>query len=97
MQITYKIWKVKEAYEEFLKEVSYNLGKVLNKSVKSIKKVLQELKIARKSPAAEYPHHAETSQSTRNANKQLVVTKREPKKKRRLQNRPDYHKYMRFS
>ena len=72
---------MKEAYEEFLKEVSYNLGKVLNKSVKSIKKVLQELKIARKSSCMilHHLHHAETSQSTRNANKQLVVTKREPK------------------
>ena len=45
------------------------LTRVLNKSVKSIKKVLQELKSARKSPPAENPHHAETSQSTRNADK----------------------------
>ena len=40
------------------------LTRVLNKSVKSIKKVLQELKSAGKSPPAENPHHAETNQST---------------------------------
>ena len=39
---------------------------MVNKSVKSIKKVLQELRPVPKSPPAENPHHAETSQSTRN-------------------------------
>ena len=42
---------------------------MLNKSVKSIKKVFQELKSARKSPPAQNPHHAETSQSTCNEGK----------------------------
>ena len=74
MQITYNIWKVKDAYEKVLKEVTYNLWEVLNKSVKSIEKVRQALESVRKSPAAENPHHAETRQSIRN-----VATKREPK------------------
>ena len=39
------------------------------KSVKSIKKLLQELKFVRKSPPAENLHHAETSQLTHNASK----------------------------
>ena len=42
---------------------------MLNKTIESIKKVLQELKSARKSPPVENQHHAETSQSTRNADK----------------------------
>ena len=73
MQITYKIWKVKDAYEKVLKEVTNNLWEVLNNSVKSIKNVRQELESVRKSSAAENPHHAETRQSTQN-----VATKREP-------------------
>ena len=43
--------------------------KMLNKSVKSIKKVFQDLKSARKSPQTQNPHYAETSQSTCNAGK----------------------------
>ena len=45
---------------------------MLNKSTESIKKVLQELKSARKYPPVENQHHAETSQSTRNADKLTV-------------------------
>ena len=45
------------------------------KSVKSIKKVLQELKFVRKSPPAENPHHVETSQLTHNASKLTGCTK----------------------
>ena len=63
MQITYKIWEVKDAYEKVWKEVSCNLQKVLNKSVKNIRKVLQVLESVWKSPLAENLEHAETSQS----------------------------------
>ena len=61
--------KVKDVYEKFLKEVTCNLRKVLNESVKSIKKVLRVLESARKSPPIENPHHAETNHPTLNANK----------------------------
>ena len=40
VQITNKIWKLKDFYEKVLEEVTCNLRKVLNKSVKRIKKVL---------------------------------------------------------
>ena len=33
MEITYKIWKVKNVYEKVLKEVTCNFKKVLNRSV----------------------------------------------------------------
>ena len=61
--------KVKDVYEKVLKEVTCNLQKVLNESVKSIKKVLRVLESARKFPPAGNPHHTETSHLTRNANK----------------------------
>ena len=51
--------KVKDVYEKVLKEVTCNLRKVLNESVKSIKKVLKVLESVRKSQSAEIPHHAE--------------------------------------
>ena len=38
MQISNKIWKLKDIYEKVLKEVTCNLWQVLNKSFKSIKK-----------------------------------------------------------
>ena len=38
MQISYRILKVKDAYEKVLKEVTCKLQKVLSKSIKSIKK-----------------------------------------------------------
>ena len=72
------------------------LTKVLNKSVKSIKKVLQEVKFVQKSPPAENPHHAETSQSTRNASKVTGCNKTRAQNQKRPQNRPDYHKYLLF-
>ena len=72
------------------------LQRVLNKSAKSIKKVLQELKSARKSPPAENPHHAETSQSTRNADKLTGCNKTQAQNQRRPQNRSEYHKYLLF-
>ena len=68
MQIAYEIWKLKDMYEKVLKEVTCNLRKLLNKKVKSIKKVLQEVESVWKSPPAKNPHQAETSQSTCNAN-----------------------------
>ena len=43
MQITCKICLVEYVYEKDLKEVTSNLRKVLNKSVKSIKKILPVL------------------------------------------------------
>ena len=49
IQISYKILKVKDVYEKVLKEVTCNLQKVLNKSIKSIKKELQVLESVRKS------------------------------------------------
>ena len=61
--------KVKDIYGKVLKDVTCNLRKVLNESVKSIKKVLKVLESVRKSPPAANPHNAETSHSTRNANK----------------------------
>ena len=65
----YKILKVKNVYEKVLKEVACNLQKVLNESVKSIKKVLKVLESVQKSPPAENQHHAKTSHSICNANK----------------------------
>ena len=68
IKIAYKIWKLKDVYEKVLKEVTCNFRKLLNKKVKSIKKVLQEVESVWKSPPAKNPHHAETSRSTHNAN-----------------------------
>ena len=87
MQITHKIWKLKDIYEKVLKEVARNLRKVLNKSFKSIKKVLQALEFVRKSPPAENTHHAETSQWTRYVNKLTAYNKMQAQNQRRLQNR----------
>ena len=58
MQIWYKILKVKKRLWKNPKRSYLWLTKVLNKSVKSIKKVFQELKSFRKSPPAKNPHHA---------------------------------------
>ena len=52
MQISYKILKVKDVYEKVLKELICNLQKVLNESIKSIKKILEVLESVRKSPPA---------------------------------------------
>ena len=79
MQISYKILKVKDVYEKFLKEVTCSLRKVLKKSVKSIQKVLQ----ARES--LENPHQPKTRTMQKPANQpamqinRLAATKREPK------------------
>ena len=96
MQITNKIWKLKDFYEKVLEEVTCNLRKVLNKSVKRIKKVLQVLESIRKSPPAENPHHTETSQWTRNGNKQTGCNKTGAQNQNKLQNRTEYHKYLQF-
>ena len=93
MEITYKILKVKDICKKVLKEVTCNLRKVLNKGVKSIKKVLQVLESVRKSSPAENPHHVETTQSTRNANILTGCNKMRDQNQRRLENRPEYHKY----
>ena len=84
--------KVKDVYEKVLKEVTCNLQKVLNESVKSIKKVLRVLESARKFPPAGNPHHTETSHLTRNANKLTGCNKTRAQNQRRPQNRPEYHK-----
>ena len=47
--------KSKRAYEKVLKEVTCNLQKVLNKSVKSIKKVLQVLESVQPPPCRNQP------------------------------------------
>ena len=90
MEITYKIWKVKDVYEKVLKEVTCNLQKVLNKTVKNIKKVIKVLKSVRKSSRVENPHYAETSQPSCNANKPAGCNKTRAQNKRRFQKRPDY-------
>ena len=64
MQITFKLLKVKNAYEKVLEEVPCNLQKC---QIKSTKKKLQVLKFVTKSLSVENPDHAETSQLTRNA------------------------------
>ena len=61
MQIRYKMLKLKDVCEKILKEVTSDLQKCWIKSVKSIKKVLQELKSIRKSTPVENPYHVETS------------------------------------
>ena len=96
MQIIYKIWKVKDVYEKALKEVTYNLRKALNISDKSIKKVLQVLESVWKSPPAKNLHDAKASQSICNANKLTGCNKMWAQIQRRLQNRPEYHKYLQF-
>ena len=68
---------------------------VTYKSV-SNKKVIQELKSAQKSPPAENLHHAETSQSTRNADKLTGCNKTQAQNQRRPHNRSEYHKYLLF-
>ena len=89
MKCKRRLWKV-------LKQVTCNLRKVLNKSVKNIKKVVKVLESVRKSPTAENPHHAEASQSTHNANKLTGCNKTRAQNQRKLQNRPEYHKYLQF-
>ena len=88
--------KVKDVYEKVLKEVTCNLRKVLNESVKSIKKVLKVLESVRKSPPAAIPHHAEARHSTRNENKLTGCNTTCSQKQRRSQNRPEYNKYLQF-
>ena len=88
--------KVKDVYEKFLKEVTYNLQKVLNESVKSVKKVPKVLESVRKSPSNENLHHTKTSHSTCNANKLTGCNNMQAQNQRRPQNRPEYHKYMQF-
>ena len=95
IQIRYKILKVKDLYEEVLKKLLV-LTKVLNKGVKSVKKLFQELKYVRKSPPAKNPHHAETSQSTRNASKLTGCNKTQVQNQRRPQNRPEFYTYLLF-
>ena len=56
---------------------------VTYKNVKSIKKVLQELKAVRKSPPSEKPKHAEINQSTRNASKLSGCNKTQTRNQRR--------------
>ena len=91
-----KMLKVKDIYEKVLKEVTCSLRKVLNESVKSIKKVLKVLESVRKSPPAENPHHAETNHPTLSANKLTGCNKTRAQNERRPQNRPEYHKYLQF-
>ena len=79
------MFKVKDVYEKVLKEVTCNLGKVLNESVKSIKKVVKVLESVRKSPLAENPHHAETNHPILNANKLTGCNKTRAQNQRRLQ------------
>ena len=87
--------KVKDIYEKVLKEVTSNLQKVLNESVKSIK-YLKVLESVRKSPPAKNLHHAETSHSTHNANKLTGCNKTQAQNQRRPQKRLEYHKYLQF-
>ena len=78
MQIRYKILNVKDVYEKVLEDLW--LAKVLNKSAKSIKKVLQVLKSVWKSPPAENPHHAKKPANQPALQVDwLVATKRRPK------------------
>ena len=86
--------KVKDVYEKVLKKVTFNLAKVLNESVKSIKKVLKVLEFVRKSPPAEKQHHTETSHPTLNANKLTCCNKTRAQNQGRPQNRPEYYKYL---
>ena len=88
--------KLKDVYETVLEEVTFNIGKVLNESVKSIKKVLKVLESAQKSPPAEDPHHAETNHPTLNANKLTGCNKRRAQNQMRPQNRPEYNIYLQF-
>ena len=78
--------KVKDVYEKVLKEVTCNLQKVLNESVKSIIKVLKVLESVRKSPSAKNPHHAGTNHPTCNANKLTGCNKMRAQNQRRPQN-----------
>ena len=68
---------------------------VTYKSVRN-KKVIQELKSTQKSPPPENLHHAETSQSTRNADKLTGCNKTQAYNQRRPPNTPEYHKYLLF-
>ena len=96
IQISNKMLKVKVVYETVLEEVTCNLRKVLNESVKALKKVLKVLESTRKSPPAEDPHHAETNHPTLNANKRTGCNKTRAQNQRRPQNRRAYHKYLQF-
>ena len=88
--------KVKDVYEKVLKEVISNLRKVLNESVKSIKKTLKVLESVRESLPAENPYHAETNHPSLNANKLTGCNKTRAQNQRRPQNRPEYHKHLQF-
>ena len=80
--------KVNDVYEKVLKEVTCNLRKVLNESVKSIKKVLKVL--------AENPHHAETNHPTLSASKLTGCSKTRVQNQKRPLNRPEYLIYLQF-
>ena len=64
--------------------------------LKSIKKVLKVLESGRKSPPVKNPHHTETNHPTLIANKLTGFNKTRAQNQRRLQNRPEYHKYLQF-
>ena len=89
MQISDKMLKLKDVYEKVLKEVNCNLRKVLNESVKSIKKILKVLESVRKSPPAENLHHAETNHPTLNPNKLTGCNKTRAQNQRSPLNRPE--------
>ena len=72
------------------------MSKVLNKSIKSIKKVLQVLTYVRKSPAAENSYHAENSLSSYNVSNLTSCNKMRAESQKRPHNRPDCHKYLLF-
>ena len=56
----------------------------------------QALESVRKQAPVENPHHAETNQSTQNVSKLTGCIKTRAQNQRRLQNRPEYQKYLGF-
>ena len=69
MQITCKICQEKDVCDKVLEEITCQLRKTLNESVKSIKNDTKELKSVWKFSLAENPNHTETSKPTPNTNK----------------------------
>ena len=69
MHITCKICQEKDVCDKVLEEITCQLRKTLNESIKSIKNDTKELKSVWKFSLAENPNHTETSKPTPNTNK----------------------------
>ena len=89
--------KVTDVYEKVLKEVTCNLRKVLNESVKSIKKVPKTPTSRKPAPCRNQSSNPTGCNKTDWLQHKLTgCNKTQAQNQRRPQNRPEYQKYLQF-